>query len=192
MKLIERIEYSIQHDKTIDQQLESLSQFDDLTEDDLLELTNHHKSSEVGILIEYLGYEKLKNHLPIFLAFLADANWPASGGTAKMLNQAKEQIIPEIKRVFKEVWSDHIWHYWILVLLISDWDRALIQKIKPELIDLISKGDKEGASIQALLLLKEKKLITKKEIEIHYQFLLHKYVGDKYWTDELKEEIIFD
>lgn len=192
MKLIDRIEHSIRKDKTIDQQLELLSQFDELTENELLELTHYNKSSEAGILIEYLGYEKLKQHSPQFLAFLADANWPAAGGTANMLNQAKERIIPEIRKVFKNAWSDHIWHYWILVLLIGNWDKVLVQKVKPELIDLINKGDKEGASIQALHLLHENDLITKREAKKYYQFLLNTFEGDKYWTNELKEEIIID
>jgi len=189
MKLIEKIENTIEYDKLINQQLENLSQFDNLTEYEILELTIHHKSSEAGILIEYLGHEKLKNHLPIFLAFTQDGNWPAAGGAAKMLVKAREIIIPEIKKVFKVFWNDEIWHYWILILIIGNWDKELVENLKPELIELVIKVDKEGASIQALRILKEKKLITEKEIEKHYQYLLKKFEGDKYWVDELNDEI---
>ena len=135
MRLIERIENIIEYGKPIDQQLENLSQFDNITENEILELTVHIKSSEVGILIEYLGFEKLRNHLPSFLEFLQDANWPASSGVSKMLEKAREIIIPEIKRVFKEVSNDEIWHYWILILLIGSWDKELVKTLKPELID---------------------------------------------------------
>ena len=189
MKLIERIENTIKYDKSIDEQLENLSQFDNLSEEEIIELTVHIKSSEVGILIEYLGFEKLRNHLPCFLEFLQDANWPASRGASNMLVKAREIIIPEIKRVFKEVTNDEIWHYWILILIIPDWKKELVNTIKPELIELVIKADKEGASIQALKILKEKELITEKEIEYYYKYLLKKFEGDKYWIDDLNEEI---
>jgi hypothetical protein len=157
MKLIERIESTIKYKKSIEEQLDNLSQFDSLPEEDKLELTTHIKSSEVGILIEYLGFKRLRYHLPSFLEFLQDANWPAAGGASKMLGKAREIIIPEIKRVFKEVRNDEIWHYWILILIIQDWEPELVSTIKPELIDLINRADEEGASIQALSILKEKK-----------------------------------
>jgi len=189
MKLIERIENTIKHDKSVAEQLENLSQFDDLTEEEILDLATHIKSTEVGILIEYLGFKRLRNHLPSFLEFLQDANWPASGGAAKMLGKSREIIIPEIKRIFEEVRNDEIWHYWILILIIKDWDAELVNNIKPELIELVNRADKEGASIQALIILKEKKMIAEKEIEIHYQYLLKKFEGDKYWIDELNNEI---
>jgi hypothetical protein len=189
MKLIERIENTIKYDKSVNQQLENLSQFDDLSEEEILDLATHIKSSEVGILIEYLGFKRLRNHLPSFLEFLQDANWPAACGAAKMLGKAREIIIPEIKRVFEEVRNNEIWHYWILILIIQDWDSELVNTIKPELIELINRADKEGASIQALSILKEKELINEKEIEYHYQYLLKKFEGDKYWIDDLNDEI---
>ena len=54
---------------------------------------------------------------------------------------------------------------------------------------MVIKADKEGASIQALSILKEKELITEKEIEEYYQYLLKKFQGDKYWIDDLNDEI---
>ena len=189
MKFIERIENTIRYDKSIDEQLENLSPFNNLSEEEILDLTTHIKSSEAGILIEYLGFKKLRNHLPSFLEFLQDANWPAAGGAAKMLGKAREIIIPEIKRVFEEVRNDEIWHYWILILIIQGWDAKLVSTIKPELIELVNRADKEGASIQALSILKEKELITEKEVEYHYQYLLKKFEGDKYWIDDLNDEI---
>ncbi|ADV50524.1 hypothetical protein Celal_3255 [Cellulophaga algicola DSM 14237] len=189
MKLIERIENTIEYGISFDQQLENLSQFDHITEDEILELTVHIKSYKVGILIEYLGFEKLNNYLPSFLEFLQDANWPASGGVSKMLVKAREIIIPEIKRVFNEFTNDETWHYWILVLIIKNWNKELVNKLKPELIKLIIKADKEGASIQALSILKEKELISEIEIKEYYQYLLKKFEGDKFWIEDLKDEI---
>ena len=48
MKFIDQIENTINYDKSIDEQLACLSQFDNITEEEILELTFHFKSSEVG------------------------------------------------------------------------------------------------------------------------------------------------
>ncbi len=188
MKLIERIENTIEWNKPIDEQLENLHQFDNLSEKEILDLSTYIKSSKAGFLIEYLGFEKLNNYLPNFLEFLQDANWPASNGTAKMLIKAKETIIPEIQRIFKEE-NDSIWHYWILVLIINNWDYYLVSTIKNDLIKLINKIDQEGASIQALRILKEKKLLKSKEFNHYYEYLYNTIKNGKY---EIKLELLKD
>ncbi len=62
-------------------------------------------------------------------------------------------------------------------------------KLKPDLIELIKRADKEGASIVALRILKEYEILSKDEIEVQYHYLLDKYKGDEYWTNDLNEEI---
>ncbi len=189
MKLIKRIEETIKWDKPINEQLHNLQQFDNLSDKEILDLSTYIKSSEAGILIEYLGFEKLYNYLPNFIQFLQDANWPAAGGAAKMLVKAKEVIIPEIKRIFKEEKNDAIWHYWILVLIIEEWDSDLVKNLKNELIELIKRADQEGASIESLKILKEKELLTEKEFKNHYNYLYNTIKNGKY---EIKDELLRD
>ncbi len=125
----------------------------------------------------------------MFLEFLQDMNWPAARGAAKMLVKAGPEIIPEIKRVFKEVLNDEIWHYWILIVVVQELSSDLVIGLRPEMEELVKRADKEGASIQALKILKEKGLLKKEEMRIWYQYLLEKYKGDDVWIDDLNEEI---
>ncbi len=189
MKLIDRIESNITWNKSIEDQIEVLSQFDNLSDDEIKELTNYFKSTEVGILIEYLGFEKLKDHLPNFLEFLQDMNWPAAGGASRMLVKAGKEIIPEIRRVFNEVKNDDIWHLWILTEIVQNLEKGLIAELAHDLKELINRADKDGASIQALRILKESQLLSEEEITFHYQYLLKKYEGDEAWINDLNEEI---
>lgn len=189
MNLITRIQEAIEWNKTIEEQSEKLAQFDDITESEIIELSQCVKSTQAGILIEYLGYERLKNHLPVFLEFLQDLNWPATRGAIKMLLEAGEALIPEIQRVIMEVVDDQIWHYWILLGIVQHWPTDIVAKMKPELLELVKRADKEGASIVALRILKDNRLITKSELKIHYQYLLRQFKGDQIWIDELNDEI---
>ncbi len=107
MKLYQKLENTIDWNKSVELQLEALSQYDNITEEEIQELAGTcHKWTEAGILLEYLGFEKLRPYLPVFLQFLQDMNWPASGGASRMLLKAGKVIIPEIRRVFNEVQND--------------------------------------------------------------------------------------
>jgi len=189
MKLISRIQETIDWNKTVEEQSDKLAQFNDISENEIRELAQCIKSTEAGILIEYLGYKKLKNHLPLFLEFLQDINWPAARGAIKMLLEAGEALIPEIQRVINEVDNDQIWHYWILLGIVQHWQPEMVAKIKPELLELVKRADKEGASIVALRILKDNSLITNSELTSHYQYLLAKFAGEQVWIDELNDEL---
>lgn len=190
MKLYQKLENKINWNKSVEQQLDSLSEFDDITDEEIKELAQTcHKSTEAGILLEYLGYERLKPYLNLFLEFLQDMNWPAAGGASRMLSKAGKDIIPEIRRVFEEVKNDQIWHYWILLGIVQDFDKELIFELKYDLIKLVNRKDKEGASIQALRILKENQILSEEQVEEQYQNLLNEYRGDDYWTNDLNEEI---
>jgi hypothetical protein len=189
MEFYQKLENTISWNKSVAEQSDALSQYDNISENDILELLKCVKYYEAGILIEYLGPEKLKDYLPQILEFLQDMNWPASGGASNMLRKSGRKILPEIRRVFSEVQYDEIWHYWILNNLIENWDQEIIEELKPDLIELIERADKEGASIKALSILKEEKLLTDSEVENYFQYLLKKYEGDDYWTNDLNEEI---
>lgn len=190
MKLYQKLANTIDWNKTVEEQLESLSQFDDISDEEIEELAQTcHKSTEAGILLEYIGHERLKPYLHLFLEFLQDMNWPAAPGASKMLLKAGHEIIPEIKRVFREVQNDQIWHYWILLGIVQDFEKDLILELKTDLLELINRADKEGVSIQALRILKEHQLLSKEEIEKYFNYLLDKYKGDECWTKDLNEEI---
>jgi hypothetical protein len=190
MKLYQKLENKIDWNKSVEQQLDSLSEFDDITDKEIKELAQTcHKSTEAGILLEYLGYERLKPYLNLFLEFLQDMNWPAAGGASRMLSKAGKDIIPEIRRVFEEVKHDQIWHYWILLGIVQDFDKQLISELKNDLIKLVNRKDKEGASIQALRILKENQILSEEQVEEQYQNLLNEYRGDDYWINDLNEEI---
>jgi hypothetical protein len=189
MNITENIESVIDCNKSVDEQLDKLAQFDNISDTDILEVTKLVKSTEAGILIEYLGFERLKKHLPKFLEFLQDMNWPAAGGARNMLIKSGKLIIPEIKRVFKEVANDGTWHYWIILEIIQNWEIDLIKEMKSDLIQLIERADFEGASIQALKTLKENGLLTQDQVTENYLFLLNRFSGNKYLVEDLKDEI---
>ncbi len=185
-----KVEKAIHWGKPVEEQLEALSQFDDITVADIQEMAaTCHKSAQAGILLEYLGYERLKPYSPLFLEFLQDMNWCGGAGAATMLTKAGKEIIPEIQRVFKEVANDAIWHYWILLGIVQRFDKDLILILKSDLLALIQRADKEGAAIQALVTLKESALLTEKEVLTHYHYLLKKYEGDPYWIEDLNEAL---
>jgi hypothetical protein len=189
MRFADKIKSAIDRNKSIEEQLDKLAQFDNLSDNDINELTKLIKSTEAGILIDYLGFEKLIKYLPKFLEFLQDMNWPAAGGAAKMLTKSGRLILPEIKRVFNEVANDGTWHYWIILEIIKNWKLDLIKEVKPDLIQLIERADFEGASIQALKILKGKDLLTNEKVRDYYQFLLEIFAGNEYLLQDLKEEI---
>lgn len=190
MKLYQKLENRIDWNKPVALQLDRLSEFDDITDEEIEELAQTcHKSTEAGILLEYLGHERLGSYVPLFLAFLQDMNWPAAAGASKMLAKAGKKIVPEIKRVFQEVKNDPIWHYWILLGVVQDFEKELILALKLDLTELIARADKEGASIQALRILKEKQALSAVEVEEYYGYLLDKYSGDDDWIKDLKDEI---
>ena len=104
-----KLEKTIRWDKTMEEQLDILSQYDDITDAEIREMAaTCHNSSQAGILLEYLGYERLRPYLPLFLEFLKDMNWSGGSGAARMLTKAGREIIPEIQRVFIEVHNDAI------------------------------------------------------------------------------------
>jgi hypothetical protein len=190
MNLYQRLETRLDWNKSIELQLDRLAEFDSITDDEILELARTcHKSTEAGILLEYLGFERLNPYSNLFLEFLQDMNWPAAGGASRMLLKAGAKIIPEIQRVFREINNDSVWHYWILLGIIQNFEIELILELKTDLIDLVKRADNGGASIQALRILKENRIISEKEVEKHYRYLLDNYRGDEYWTNDLKEEI---
>lgn len=184
----DKLRRTIDSMKPVNDQLKALSQYDNLTDKELGFLISDVKNGSAGTLIEYLGHERLKDHLPKLLTFLKDMNWPASGGAATVLIKSEHLITSEVKRVLNEE-DDTIWHYWILCSLIRYLPDSVIKEMKTDLIRLVERADKEGAAVQALSILKENQLLSQGEIQERYLFLLKKFEGDSYWIDDLNYEL---
>jgi len=190
MTIVEKIESKIDLREPIQSQLAALSEFDNITSQEILEISKTgFKSGEAGILLEYLGYARLKPHSNLFFEFLMDFNWPAARGASRMLLQGNEELIPEIKRIFKEVPEDDTWHNWILLALVQFFDGVLIDQLKNDLIILVQRADIEGASITALRILKENEIITQRKFDNLYQHLSKQFEGDIIRTSNLNEEL---
>lgn len=192
MDIIKRIESKIKYDYRFDSkeqiknQIDSLHEFDNLTTNEIQYLlSNGHKSSEVGLVLEYFGYEKLEKYLNRILSFLMDMNWPAAHLATNIILESGEKILPEIKKVFLNE-NDDIWNYWILSSIISRWQIELVNEIKPELIYLVEKelyylqnkqdymSYRQINAVSCLLILDKHKLISKERLNEYY-LKLEKY-----------------
>ena len=164
-KIESEIEYEIGKDKY--SQLEKLSQFDNLSDEEIkLIASKGHKSTQIGILMDYLGPEKLHKYFPEFLTFLQDLNWPAAGYASEMFRRAGGKAVNTIKKVFIEEENDDIWKYNILLCIVQHWEIDLIKKLKLELIYIIDNENhfwNEGVSILSLSILIKHNLITKSD-----------------------------
>jgi hypothetical protein len=85
---------SISWDKGLDEQLDKLKFFDNLNDEQISELTSskYIKDEEAGIVLRYLGYEKLKNKVPEQLQFLQDMNWPAAHHVSILLTRNRPRL----------------------------------------------------------------------------------------------------
>jgi len=178
MSISEKMQH-IDYSKSIEDQLDSLSLFDDITDSEIEELFDWHKSSEAGILLEYLGPVRLQKYLPQFLQFLQDINWPGAGGAARMISAAGATALPEIRRVFREE-NDSTWKDWIILAILQEWNTELVASLKPELIHIIQKPDSEAASTSAFKILVENGLLTAEEKSTLYQQLRQAYAVMQY------------
>lgn len=185
MNFCQKIQEIISWEKSIDEQLDILAEFDGISDEEVLELLNCVKRIEAGILIEYLGFERLKSYLYQILEVLQDINWPAAKYALKVLQSAGESVIPEIKKAFENAPADSMWHYWILTELVESFDYELVMKMKPELIHLVEKADRDSAAIQALSILKSNNFLTLAQFQSHYDFLLEAYRAEEAFIQEL-------
>jgi len=170
-----RLFRTIDRDKPIESQLDALSQYDTITDEELSEIADTcFKSAEAAVLLQYLGFERVRAHALQFLEFLQDCNWPAVGGTAQMFVEAGREALPSIKQVLKG--DDYIWNWCILRNIVLEFETDIVLELKEDLIDLIQRADGEGAASVALRILYEKQLVTEEESTYYYHYLLDKFV----------------
>lgn len=192
METLNQLLSKVSWDKTIEEQLDTLHLFDTITGEQIDELTSgkYVKSTEAGIVMQYLGFEKLKHKTDELLEFIQNMNWPAAGYVAHALIPAGEQIIPNIKNVFKNYGDDKIWVHWIIGQIIHQWEDRFIILLKEELLNILEDGDEEGASFEALMCLK--RIVTKAEYFALANELLVKlktYKHMEYEIQKIEEEL---
>ncbi|MFT5819107.1 MAG: hypothetical protein ACI8ZM_000329 [Crocinitomix sp.] len=191
MDLLYQLENSIDVNLAINEQISILEKFDNIEDKQILELGKLHKYTEAGILIEYLGFDRLQKHQEIFIQLLQDMNWPGAGGAARMFSKAEIKALPIVKRTLETVLNDDIWLDWIIIHIVDDWSRELVIEL-PILKELVERGINQGSAVRALRVLKEKDLVSKEFILEKYKYLSKKFETDKYALQDLREEIIFD
>lgn len=196
METLNQLLSKVSWDMTIEEQLNTLHLFDTITGEQIDELTSgkYVKSTEAGIVMQYLGFEKLKHKTDELLIFLQDINWPAAGYVARTFIPAGEQIVPNIKNVFKNHSNDKTWICWIIQHIIYYWSDKQIIMLKDELSLILKEGDGEGdgegAAYVALLCLQ--KIVSKNEYFILANELLIKlktYKHMEYEIQEIEEEL---
>lgn len=189
MKQLDRLLEKIDLSKTVDEQLDTLKYFDNITEEEIASLvsTAYVKSSEAGIVISYLGSRYFFGHIPALLIFLQDLNWPASGYVVGVLQDMGKPVIPAIREAFKDE-IDSIWHKNILLGICIYWDLETKRELLDDYLRLASKGDREGASLAALRILHE--LLEESEFQNQTKVLRYKFKDDNYWLNQLDETLV--
>ena len=186
MQTLEQLLHKVNPDKEPQQQLDTLQLFDNLTDEQIRELVSNKfvKSTEAGIVIEYLGFPKLSGYLQELLYFLQDMNWSAAEHVSHLLTRVGQPLIPFLKRIFKDE-NDSLWHYWILCEIVQNWDIKMIELLQDDLLELVHKADREGASVEALKLLR--RTMSNSDFDEQFDYLQEQYHGDNLWLDELKQ-----
>ena len=174
MTIIERLHKAIQWQLPLNEQLATMAQFDSITDAEIEQLFDEHKSFEVGYLLEYLGPVKLQKYLPQFLRFLQDINWSSAGGAARMLRAAGEMAVPEVRRIFREE-DDSWWNYWLILNVVGFWKTEVVASLKPDLLYLIDNPDNVGTATYAFKIVNEHNLLDKEGRDGLYQQLRKDY-----------------
>jgi hypothetical protein len=148
--------------KGIDEQLEVLKPFKNISDQEIKELANTFKNTEAGIVLKYLGYEKVKNFLPEILEMLDVYNWSQSP-ISELLRPIGKPLIPYVKEALINS-KNELLDKGILVHLIEHWPQEYIFEIKEQIINIFKRGEIDGASSKALDIILEKEILTNEEI----------------------------
>jgi hypothetical protein len=96
------------------------------------------KSDEFGIVLVYLGPEKLNHCIPELMEYLQDMNWPAAGYVAHVLRlMSHELLVPELVRIIKADYQDDVWVYGLCSALIDGMDRRFLEILKYPILNYI-------------------------------------------------------
>ena len=161
--------------------------FDDLTKDEIKDLSSHIKWREAGEVIAYLGAEKLKAHLPSFLEMLQDRNWPAAGKVSDMFVRSPEIVADTIADFLWQTKNDDQWTANVLSGVIASWSPDITNNFTDHLIRISSEGFE--SSIAAIVILKNHQLLSKNELQEVYEHAKTRFESHEnaYWKNCLDE-----
>lgn len=177
---------TISWQKTAEQQPEVFEKFNNISDILLNSLVSPQlvKSPEAGMVIRYLGPTKFLDKIDQLLIFLQDMNWPAADYVAEVLSLMGEHLVIPVKKIFNES-NDSLWQYWILIGVIRNLELNIQNLFQKELLSIIDRGDTEGASLEALKILKPS--LNQIEFKNKYDHLFHLYTINK--AEDLLEEL---
>lgn len=125
--------------------------FDDIPSEYLILLPLNKFDFEAVAKCEQMGFPTLKPIAPHLLTWLQDYNWPIAPKVAELLLLAGPLITDEVRTILEG--KDDFWQYWVLQVLISKWENAWIEPIRPELERLSMLSDFPDVAEEAELLL---------------------------------------
>jgi len=142
-----------------------------------------------ALRIVNLGYPAVAEHLPELLVWLQDMNWPGAKIIAEFLFSIGSPLIPHVSEVMNG--NDEDWKYWILIELVSRWDRELVIQLEPELMRMACRRyDADDLDLLALKILAKNQLgdsgilkrqANDKQQQIEYRKRVLNEI-ESYWT----------
>lgn len=119
-----------------------------------------------AIVLNKIGYPRVKSIIPGLLQWIQDMNWPGAQEIADLLVTIDDKIVPYVTQALKS--GDGIWIMWILSEVVSKWNRDLSNQIKDNLLELTNTLDTnliiEGVDIQSMKLLHASNFIDKNKL----------------------------
>lgn len=101
--------------------------------------------------------------LPHLLEWMQDMNWPGATSIAAFIRSKGASTLDAVRKALQS--NDSIWHYWILDQFGSAFDHSYWRALAPELRQLASTPDAEGAHVEALFVLAHHHLLPIGEIK---------------------------
>ncbi|CCB89538.1 DUF5071 domain-containing protein [Simkania negevensis] len=146
-------------------------QQDNLSEDQIqLILTNYYRDDRVSGLIEKLGYEKLKNHIPRLIE-LSQNYGVASRNAIKVLQDGGKDVLPFIQRAVRaSKWDTWGW-FWFLCALLDGCSHELAEGLKSHILDGCSRVAQSDDVIETLAMLSKNQVLTEQELLSYFQSL---------------------
>ncbi len=83
-------------------------------------------------MIVALGYPAVADNLSELLYWLQDMNWPGSRTISEFLVSIGKPLVPHIAEILNG--NDEDWIYWILIELVSKWDRETVVTLETVLM----------------------------------------------------------
>ncbi|WP_407309950.1 DUF5071 domain-containing protein [Desulfosporosinus sp. SB140] len=132
-------------------------------------ITPREKSywESAAMVLNNIGYPRVRQVLPKILAWLQDLNWPGAKEVAEFLLNIGRPVVPYVREVLRG--NDEIWQYWVLECLVNHWSIDLITEIKDELLMVARKWDLEGINVKAIKLLAIHKITDTLELTRIYE-----------------------